>query len=212
MAMRYSVTMRQSLATIASQRQSPRSIAPRVALVAITTPHLLFAASGCVDPPEEAATLLGDTVSNDQPYANSLGAVATYDSAGAIDLGGPFFQSLGSNGRSCFSCHRLDQGMSITPSSIQSRFTATRGTGPRGLVPPTWIGLAAVLVASGLLIPSATPHGPAVAVAIVQGNVPRLGLEFNAQRRAVLDNHVNATLDLANRVQIAICVHDAGLV
>jgi apolipoprotein N-acyltransferase len=34
-------------------------------------------------------------------------------------------------------------------------------------------------------------------VAVVQGNVPRLGLEFNAQRRAVLDNHVNATLALA---------------
>ena len=29
---------------------------------------------------------------------------------------------------------------------------------------------------------------------------PRLGLEFNAQRRAVLDNHVNATLDLARQV------------
>jgi apolipoprotein N-acyltransferase len=34
----------------------------------------------------------------------------------------------------------------------------------------------------------------------VQGNVPRLGLEFNAQRRAVLDNHVNATLALAAEV------------
>ena len=34
---------------------------------------------------------------------------------------------------------------------------------------------------------------------IVQGNVPRLGLEFNAQRRAVLDNHVNATLGPGRR-------------
>jgi apolipoprotein N-acyltransferase len=39
-----------------------------------------------------------------------------------------------------------------------------------------------------------------VRVAVVQGSVPRLGLDFNAQRRAVLDNHVNATLALANRV------------
>jgi len=31
--------------------------------------------------------------------------------------------------------------------------------------------------------------------------VPRLGLEFNAQRRAVLDNHVDATLRLADRVR-----------
>jgi apolipoprotein N-acyltransferase len=30
--------------------------------------------------------------------------------------------------------------------------------------------------------------------------VPRLGLDFNAQRRAVLDNHVRATVELADRV------------
>ena len=34
-------------------------------------------------------------------------------------------------------------------------------------------------------------------VAAVQGNVPRLGLDFNAQRRAVLDNHVRETEQLA---------------
>lgn len=34
-------------------------------------------------------------------------------------------------------------------------------------------------------------------VAAVQGNVPRLGLDFNAQRRAVLSNHVNETIALA---------------
>jgi len=44
------------------------------------------------------------------------------------------------------------------------------------------------------------PDTPTVRVAVVQGNVPRLGLDFNAQRRAVLDNHVTATLDLAARV------------
>ena len=35
----------------------------------------------------------------------------------------------------------------------------------------------------------------------VQGNVPRLGLEFNAQRRAVLDNHVRETMRLAEDVR-----------
>ncbi|WP_460490663.1 apolipoprotein N-acyltransferase, partial [Corynebacterium nasicanis] len=34
-------------------------------------------------------------------------------------------------------------------------------------------------------------------VAAVQGNVPRMGLDFNAQRRAVLANHVQVTEDLA---------------
>lgn len=40
-----------------------------------------------------------------------------------------------------------------------------------------------------------------VTVAAVQGNVPRLGLEFNAQRRAVLDNHVRETERLADDVR-----------
>src|SRR5690606_21061395 len=76
--------------------------------------------------------------------------------------------------------------------------------------PPTRPGLtrAAALAAAAALVPAAglalpappPPAGPSVTVAIVQGNVPRLGLGFNAQRRAVLDNHVQATLDLAQDV------------
>jgi apolipoprotein N-acyltransferase len=42
---------------------------------------------------------------------------------------------------------------------------------------------------------------PAITVAAVQGNVPRLGLEFNAQRRAVLDNHVRETIQLTDDVR-----------
>ena len=58
--------------------------------------------------------------------------------------------------------------------------------------------LAAVaLMAGPMLVPVAEPGGPTRVVAIVQGNVPRLGLDFNAQRRAVLDNHVGATQQLA---------------
>jgi apolipoprotein N-acyltransferase len=60
---------------------------------------------------------------------------------------------------------------------------------------------AAAILALGAAIPLPSPNGRAVTVAVVQGNVPRLGLDFNAQRRAVLDNHVQATLDLARRVE-----------
>ncbi|HEV2088275.1 MAG TPA: apolipoprotein N-acyltransferase, partial [Cryptosporangiaceae bacterium] len=42
--------------------------------------------------------------------------------------------------------------------------------------------------------------GRTVQVAVIQGNVPRLGLDFNAQRRAVLDNHVQTTVELSRRV------------
>jgi apolipoprotein N-acyltransferase len=48
---------------------------------------------------------------------------------------------------------------------------------------------------------SLTEGGPTRNVAVVQGNVPRAGLEFNAQRRAVLDNHVEETLRLAADVR-----------
>jgi apolipoprotein N-acyltransferase len=44
---------------------------------------------------------------------------------------------------------------------------------------------------------SLTDGGPTTTVAVIQGNVPRAGLDFNAQRRAVLDNHVQQTIDLA---------------
>jgi apolipoprotein N-acyltransferase len=40
-----------------------------------------------------------------------------------------------------------------------------------------------------------------VTVAAIQGNVPRAGLEFNAQRRAVLDNHARETERLAAQVK-----------
>jgi apolipoprotein N-acyltransferase len=69
---------------------------------------------------------------------------------------------------------------------------------PRALIGPV---LAVVLpVAAGV---AATPlvgtdaNAGTATVAVVQGNVPRLGLDFNAQRRAVLDNHVRRTEQLA---------------
>lgn len=38
-------------------------------------------------------------------------------------------------------------------------------------------------------------------IAVVQGNVPRLGLDFNSQRRAVLENHLRVTGEYADRVE-----------
>ena len=64
------------------------------------------------------------------PFANSSGYAATYSTAGFIDTANPFFQSLGSNGRSCASCHRQGEGWTVTPEGVQERFHATRGTDP----------------------------------------------------------------------------------
>jgi apolipoprotein N-acyltransferase len=57
--------------------------------------------------------------------------------------------------------------------------------------------LAVLLV--GMLVPRPT-DGRRVVAAVVQGNVPQLGLDFNAQRAAVLRNHVEATEQLAAEV------------
>ncbi len=59
------------------------------------------------------------------------------------------------------------------------------------------LAAAAAVIAFGALIPAATPTGPAVVAAVIQGNVPQLGLDFNAQREAVLRNHVAGTEQLA---------------
>ncbi len=47
----------------------------------------------------------------------------------------------------------------------------------------------------------AHPSPAAVPIAIVQGNVPQAGLDFQGQREQVLRNHVQATLDLAASVK-----------
>jgi apolipoprotein N-acyltransferase len=60
--------------------------------------------------------------------------------------------------------------------------------------------LAPLLVLLAVLVPVPT-SGPSVTVALVQGNVPRLGLDAFAQRAAVLTNHVTATHQLAADVR-----------
>lgn len=62
------------------------------------------------------------------------------------------------------------------------------------------VALAALVVGGGLAIPVPTSGKP-VTVAVVQGNVPRLGLDFLGQRRAVLDNHVRETRKLADEIR-----------
>lgn len=68
------------------------------------------------------------------------------------------------------------------------------GTGRAGRAAWALIGVPAVVAAtiapSALHVPT---DGPELPVLAVQGNVPQAGLDFNAQRRAVLDNHVRVT-------------------
>jgi apolipoprotein N-acyltransferase len=87
---------------------------------------------------------------------------------------------------------------------LRGSHTAERRTAVRtallavaGAVAVPAAGAAAWLPLPG---PSLAEGGPSATVAVIQGDVPRAGLDFNAQRRAVLDNHVQRTLELAEQV------------
>ncbi len=65
------------------------------------------------------------------PFPNATGVLETYNTANQpINLSGPFFQSLGTNGRSCGSCHRPAQGWGLSPQEVQLRFDLTQGLDP----------------------------------------------------------------------------------
>ncbi len=67
---------------------------------------------------------------------------------------------------------------------------------------PLALGLAGVVATFGAAAVVPTPvDGEPVRVALVQGNVPRLGLDFASQRAAVLTNHVEATRAFAADVR-----------
>jgi hypothetical protein len=82
-----------------------------------------------------ATTLTIATVSGQQSgvlsgrslFPNPNGLSQTFSTSGGIDLSNPFFQSLGSNGRSCATCHQPSDGMSISAASVQQRFDQTSG-------------------------------------------------------------------------------------
>ena len=51
-------------------------------------------------------------------FANPTGIHRTYNVNGSVYFDNPFFQSLGTNGRSCGSCHQPTDGWSIVPSTL----------------------------------------------------------------------------------------------
>src|SRR5690242_18357064 len=59
------------------------------------------------------------------------GAVATYNTnAPTYTDRNAFFQSLGTNGRACATCHEPRSGWGVSAASIRQRFSASHGTDP----------------------------------------------------------------------------------
>ncbi|WP_216843380.1 apolipoprotein N-acyltransferase [Phytoactinopolyspora alkaliphila] len=60
---------------------------------------------------------------------------------------------------------------------------------------------ATAVTGAGLLVSPPAADGPTITVASIQGNVPALGLDFNARARVVTANHVETTQRLARDVE-----------
>jgi len=59
------------------------------------------------------------------------GAIGTLNASGpTVTKDNAFFQDLGSNGRTCFSCHQPQNGWGISADSVQSTFQKTDGNAP----------------------------------------------------------------------------------
>ena len=63
-------------------------------------------------------------------FPNGSGMAQTLHREGQIDLDNAFFRSLGTNARSCSSCHQPADGWSVTPSSLRNRFLYSKGFDP----------------------------------------------------------------------------------
>ncbi len=64
------------------------------------------------------------------PFLDETGFSATNSTTGYLDLSGPFFQSLGTNGRTCGTCHSPSDGFGLSALDAQLRYRLTHGRDP----------------------------------------------------------------------------------
>lgn len=86
-----------------------------------------------------AAALAPCLAQNEPPDGSDRGVQLAPDPTGVLEVvnlngsnfsNGPFFQSLGTNGRSCGTCHVAAQAFSFTPDSARERFDQSNGQDP----------------------------------------------------------------------------------
>ena len=65
-----------------------------------------------------------------QAFPDPTGVFETLSTTGRVDRHGAFFQSLGTNGRSCGTCHVPEEGFSLSATGASLTFLLTRGQDP----------------------------------------------------------------------------------
>ena len=69
-------------------------------------------------------------LNNLRPFDDPTGRVRTFSTSGEAQVNNAFFQSLGTNGRSCVTCHQASDAWTVTPEHIRARFDASNGLDP----------------------------------------------------------------------------------
>ena len=71
--------------------------------------------------------VIGQNTTDEDP----TGTISTFQPGGNTHTAGnPFFQNLGTNGRTCFTCHQPATGWGVSAQSVQDRFNASSGADP----------------------------------------------------------------------------------
>jgi len=92
---------------------------------------LILVSSVCLSLQAASAQTPPSTIPVFQEQPDSSGKIATYQPGGPTTTSSnAFFQVLGTNGRSCFTCHQPQNAWSVSAESVQARFNATSGADP----------------------------------------------------------------------------------
>ena len=107
---------------------------PKLSIVALSL-GLIGCMSGA--PPEGASWQSALAAAQKTPaltdeMPSPTGRFQTYSTSGTIDQTNAFFVSLGTNGRTCVTCHQPQDGWTVTPPHLLARFNATT---PKGIDP-----------------------------------------------------------------------------
>ena len=111
---------------------------------------------------------------------DASGEIATLSADGSVDFGNPFFQSLGTNGRSCATCHLQKSGFGLGADAVQEVYAS------RGLADPLFAAVDGANCASVTPAAGVAGHSLLLGFALVR---VALGLPGNA------DFTVNAVHD-----------------
>jgi cytochrome c peroxidase len=113
------------------------------------------------------------------PFLDPTGLVASFNTTGPINENpnNVFFQSLGTNGRTCGTCHLASDGMGLSVRTIQTKFLETRGRDP--------------LFASidGANCPNASPQDPASHSVLLKSGLIRIFLPVPAGAQFQIHAH-----------------------